>query len=322
LSVSKYILNNLLPKNRQQWIVFVWCLFASSSLWTLLKFSEEREEEVLMEVEFFNPPKDKILVGEKISYFPVKITARGYGFVADHKKVTIDLSKVLIAKKGDIYQYLWIPKRNEEQINKAFDADVKRMAFPIDTIKILFSPRVTKEVFTKFKFKFDDTKEHISYGEAVEVPKKIKVIGAKSILKNIDTIYTDLINLESLESNLDKDYSLTKPFGVDSLLTDTIRVFIGVEKIEKFEFEVAIEVRNKPDSLEVKLFPNEVKISFVCGTNKFSEISPRSFRPYVDFKNVDASFKKLSINLENQPEQVGEVNIEPYSVEYILRTKY
>tara|TARA_B110000211_G_C14027455_1_gene530546 strand:- start:387 stop:1295 length:909 start_codon:yes stop_codon:yes gene_type:complete len=301
-------------------------LFISSLLWTLLKFSEEREEEVLIDINFINLPKDQILVGDKVNAFPVKIKAQGFdlifnGFGIDHPKVTIDLSKVPISKKGDVNQYFWLPKKNEEQISKAFDAKVKDMSFPIDTVKMIFSPRITKEVFTKFKFKVDKTKEHFSFGNAVEVPKKIKVIGAKSILNNIDTIYTDLINLESLETNLDEDYILNKPFGVDSLLTDSIRVFIGVESIEKFKFEVPIEVRNKPDSLEVKLFPNEVKITFVCGTNKFSEISPRSFKPYIDFKDIDASFKKISISLDEQPDQVKEVNIEPYSVEYILRTK-
>ena len=326
MSISKYILSNILPKGKQQWTVFVWCLFISSLLWTLLKFSEEGEEEVLIDVEFINLPKDQILVGDRVSSFPVKIKAQGFdlifnGIGIDHPKVFINLNNVPISKKGDVNQYFWLPKRNEELISKAFDGKVKGMSFPIDTIKILFSPRITKEVYTKFNFSVDKTREHFSFGVPAEVPKKIKVIGAKSVLNSIDTIYTNLVNLESLESNLDKDYPLKKPFGVDSLFTDSIRVFIGVESIEKFKFEVPIEVRNKPDSLEVKLFPNEVKITFVCGTNQFSEISPRSFKPYIDFKDIDASFKKISISLDNQPEQVKEVKIEPYSVEDILKTK-
>ena len=326
MNLTKNILSNILPKGKQQLTVFIWCLFVSSLLWTLLKFSEEGEEEVLVDVRFTNLPKDQVLIGNKLISFPVKIRAQGFDLIfnrfgIDHPKVTIDLSSIAVSKKADINQYVWLPKRNEEKIVKALSAKVKGISFPLDTVKILFSPRITKNVFTKFVFKVDSTKEHFYFGKAVEYPKNIKVIGAKSILNDIDTIYTDLINLELLETNLDKNYPLIKPNGIDSLFTDSIRVFIGVESIDKFTFEVPIQVRNKPDSLEVKLFPTEVKITFVCGNKQFSEISPRSFKPFIDFKDIDASFKKISISLEEQPKNVKEVKIEPYSVEYILRTK-
>lgn len=327
MSISKYILSNILPKDKKQWSVFIWCLFISSLLWTLLKFSEEREEEVLIDIIFVNPPNKQILVGKDIKQFPVKIKAQGFdlifkGFGSDQPQVTIDLSLTSFIKRGAINHYYWLPKRNEAQISKAFGANVIRMAFPIDTVKLAFSPLITKELFTKFKFSVADHKDHFSFEKAVAFPERVKVIGAQSVLNKIDTIYTELIELNNLEANLDKDYPLKKITGIDSLITDSIRVFIGVESIEKFTFEVPIEIRNKPDSLEVKLFPNEVKITFVCGTNDFSQISPRSFKPYIDFKDIDASFKKISISLDEQPSQVQEVKVEPYSVEYILRTHH
>ena len=325
MRISKHILSDFLPKDKKQWTVFIWCLFISSLLWTLLKFSEEREEEVLIEVEFINPPKNQLLVGKEIARFPVNIKAQGFdlilkGFASDYPLVKIDLSKTSFFKKGDVNIYYWLPKKNEAQISKAFGAYVTRMLFPIDTVKLAFSPLATKELFTKFKFSVANNKEYFSFGKAITFPKLVKVRGAKSVLNNVDTIYTELIKLESLESNLENDYAIKRTPGIDSLFTDSIRVFIGVESIKKFTFEVPIEIRNKPDSLEVKLFPNEVKISFVCGTNKFLETSPRSFQPYIDFKDIDASFKKISISLDKQPNQVKEVKVEPYSVEYILRT--
>ena len=326
MNLTKNILKNILPKGKQQLTVFIWCLFISSLLWTLLKFSEEGEEEILINVQFTNVPKNQVLLGNKLIRFPVKVRAQGFDLIfnrfrIDHPKVTVDLSTIPVSKKKDVNRYVWLPKRSEEQIVKAFSGKILGVTFPLDTIKILFSPRITKNVFTKFKFKLDSTKEHFYFGKAIEYPKKIKVIGAKSILNDIDTIYTDLINLEGLETNLNKKYPLTKPYGIDSLLTDSIRVFISVESIDKFTFKVPIKVRNKPDSLEVKLFPNEVKVTFVCGNKQFSEISPRSFKPFIDFKDINTSFKKISINLEEQPRHVKEVKIEPYSVEYILRTK-
>lgn len=326
MSSTKEISRSFLPRDKKQWSVFLLCLTISTLLWTLLKFSEEKEEDVEVQIEFINYPGNQILVGKKIKSFPVKIKAQGFellsqSFGFSEPTVKIDLTKVRVLKQGDINLYYWLPKLNGQAILSSFTAEIKSVAYPLDTVKMFFSEKIEKELVAKFNFKVKNLTEHYNIGNSLESPQFVKVIGAQSILKNLDTIFTEEVVFDRLESDLNADYPLKKVFGIDTLFTDSIEVFLGVESIERFKFEVPIEIRNKPDSLDVKLFPSEVKINFTCGMKEFVNYTPNSFKPYVDFKDFNPSFKKMTIKLDNPPQQVKDISIEPFNVEYLLRSK-
>lgn len=302
------------------------CVAISSLLWTLLKFSEEKEEELNVKVEFFNFPKDQILVNELVQSFPVKIKAQGFELISQglgfsKPTVKIDLSKVRVLKKGDVNQYVWLPKHNGQDVIRAFNLEINSIEYPVDTVKVRFSPRVVKELVTKFNYSIEKLTDHYIVGKALESPSSVKVSGAKSILKNIDTIYSELVKFDRLESDLNADYSLLKVKGMDSIFTDSIEVYMGVESIEPFSFEVPIEVRNVPDSLRLKLFPNEVEIHFSCGTKEYVNYNPQSFQPYIDYNDINPSFNKMSIKLDNPPKGIRDIRVEPFNVEYLLRSK-
>lgn len=327
LSVLKKILLNILPKDKKQLSVFIVCLLISSLLWTLLKFSEEREDEVTVKLEFFNFPEDKMVVGAIPIDFSVKIKARGFdllsqGIGLSEPVLKVDLSKTIILKKKDYYQHVWIPNNHQSEISAAFNSNLKSYTIVDDSIKLNLSPIVSKEVSTKFKFRIANQSDHYHIIPPLESPSRITVFGAQSVLRNLDTIYTETMEFSSLDQDLDEDFPLAKVPGINLMSVDSIRVFVGVEAIKRFDIEVPLEIRNLPDSLNVKLFPNTVKVSFVCGSNEYASIMPFDFKPFVDFKDLNNSFKTLNIELEDFPKKAKNVNIEPYSVEYILESKY
>lgn len=326
MSSTKDKYRSILPRDKKQWSVFISCLAISTLLWTLLKFSEEKEEEVEIQVEFINYPENQVLVGDLIDKFPIKIKAQGFELISQSvgfsdPTVKIDLSKTRVIKKGDVNQFVWLPKHNGQSILRALSAEINSVSYPVDTVKLSFSPRIEKDLITKFKFKIKSLTDHYIIGSSLESPSKVKVIGAKSVLKNIDTIYTEEVVFDRLESDLNADYPLEKVAGIDSVYIDSIQVFLGVESIEPFTFEVPIEIRNIPDSLDVKLFPNEVKIHFTCGTKEYVNYTPNSFKPFVDFKDFNPAFNKMSIQLDNPPKRVKDIRVEPFNVEYLLRSK-
>ena len=61
----KNILSGLLPKEKSQWKVFLTCLGISTILWGLLTFSEERNDDLDVDLNFINFPLKEIRISEK-----------------------------------------------------------------------------------------------------------------------------------------------------------------------------------------------------------------------------------------------------------------
>ena len=326
LARLKKIVGGLLPQDKKQVQVFLACIAISTILWGLLRFSEEREDELQIAFSYKNFPEDELLISELPSTMPVKVRAQGFDLLSrsfgfNQPQIEIDLSKTKHVLKGDRKQYIWIPKLNAKKIIRSIGTNIKSSLFPVDTIKIEFSEIVTKSLITKFNFEVVNAREHFVLKEPLISPYKVTVRGAKSVLNRLDTITTEPIIIDVLETNLDNDYKLATPFGVDSLYQDSVRVFLGVDALKEHQFDVPITIQNAPDSLEFKLFPNEVVVSFICATSELSQIYPKDFVAEVDFNEIKLNFKKLTVKLNKYPDIVREVKVEPASVECITKLK-
>lgn len=322
----KDIFKGILPRDKKQWQVFLACVGISTILWGLLKFSEEREDELEVLLNFTNFPKKEMMVDDLPVSMPVKIRAQGFDLISrsigfNKPTVSIDLSKALIVKRGNVNQYVWLPKMHSKEITQAIGANLKSSIYPVDSVKVLFSEIIEKEVVTGFNYNIKNAKEHFIFKQPLLSPYKVRVRGAKSVLQELDTIKTEFVEIDVLEEDLDLDYRLIKPFGVDSIFKDSVRVFLGVEVLKNYEFEVPISILNAPDSLEFKLFPNEVVVSFTCGSSDMTKVSPHDFGAQVNFEDVKSSFKRLSVELHKFSPFVRDIRVEPASVEYIVKSK-
>lgn len=321
----KSILKTLLPPNSKQWKVFLACLGISTILWGLLRFSEGREDELQIVLEFNGLPKDKVLVSEIPETMPVKIYAQGFDLITrslsfNRPKVVINFSDMILIEKGDLMHYVWLPKLNSKAITKAIGAKLRSSIYPIDSVKISFSEITEKILPTGLSIATKSDNLHIIKTPLLQ-PAFVKVRGAKSVLNRMDTIFTQETLTEQLQTDLDADFALQLPKGVLSLSTDSVRVFIGVETVMGYQYEIPIKIKNVPDSLEVRLFPNEVKVLFNCGSGYFSTLTPRQFTARVDYNDIKMGHNNLTVQLTEFPFKIKSPKLEPANVEYILKTK-
>ena len=321
------IFKGLLPTNKKQWKVFLACLGVSTILWSLLRFSEERGESVDVKLNFINYPENEILVSKVPKSISVTIQARGFELISRSfgfrtSNLEIDLAKTKVITKKDEKHYIWLPNQNSIQIAQAVGSKIKsgEALSKTDTIRLIFSERVEKKLITSFNYKINKAREHFVLKQPKIRPNQVTVRGAKSKLKNIDSIFTELVELELLDSDLHQAYKLELADGVDSLYTDSVSVFMGVEALKESDLMIPISIMNAPDSLEFKLFPNQVKVTFTCVQSDLENIKNTDFRASVHFEDIKASFKRLNVTLNKFP-KVKNIRIEPASVEYIIKSK-
>ena len=324
----KNIFRGLLPTNKKQWKIFLACLGISTVLWGLLRFSEERNDTVDVQLNFTNYPKNEILVSSVPRAISVTIQAQGFELISRSfgfrkSNLDIDVSKLKVINREDEKHYVWIPSQHSIEVSQAIDSKLKaNEAFSkTDTVRLIFSEKVEKILISKFNYQVNKAREHFVLKQPILSPNKVVVRGAKSILNKMDTLYTELSDLELLDTDLDQSYKFEIPEGIDSLHNDSVHVFMEVEALKESEVTVPISILDAPDSLEFKLFPNEVKVTFICIESDVKKISDKDFQASVHFEDVKSSFKRLNVMLNKYPQSIQNIRIEPANVEYIIKTK-
>jgi YbbR domain-containing protein len=322
------ILKGLIPSNKKQWKIFLACLGISTVLWSLLRFSEERTDTIKVQLNFINYPKSQILVSSVPKAIPVAIQGRGFELISRSfgfrsSSIDIDLSKAKKLNLNDETHYLWLPNQHKLEIYQAIGSKLKigDALSKVDTVKLIFSEKVEKELFTSFNYQVNKAREHFILKQPVVSPRKVIARGAKSKLKLIDTVYTELAELDLLDTDLNTTYKLQRFDGIDSLFEDSVKVYMEIEALKESNITIPISILNLPDSLEFKLFPNEVNVTFVCAESDEKEIQTEDFRASVRFEDIKSSFNRLNVILNQYPNTLKNLRIEPSSVEYIIKSK-
>ena len=324
----KNIFKGLLPTNKKQWKIFLACLGISSILWGLLRFSEERNDTIEVQLNFINYPKNKVLVTPVPESISVTIKAQGFELISRSfgfrtSNLNIDLAKAKVLNIHDEKHYIWLPNQHSVEISQAIGSKLNSNEFvsKTDTVRLVFSERIEKKLVAKFNYGVNKAREHFVLKEPLLSPGMVTVRGAKSILKNIDTIFTEFSELELLDTDLNQSCKLEMPKGVDSLFNDSVLVFMEVEALKESDVMIPISISDAPDSLEFKLFPNEVKVTFICVESELEKIKNTDFLATVPFEDVRLSFKRLNVVLNKYPKIIKNIRIEPANVEYIIKSK-
>ncbi len=322
------IFKGILPTNKKQWKVFLSCLGISTILWGFLRFSEERNDTIDLQLNFVNYPQDKILVSPIPKSISVTIQAQGFELISRsfgfRKSIlNIDLSKAKVLNRNEEKHYIWLPDQHSIEIYQAIGSKLKpsETLSKTDTVRMVFSDRVKKDLISKFNYKVNYAIEHFVLKEPLLSPGIVTVTGAKSILNNIDTIYTEFSELELLDTDLNQAYKLDIPTGIDSVYNDSVVVFMQVEALKESNLMIPISILDAPDSLEFKLFPNEVKVTFICLESDLEKIENKDFIASVRFEDIKSSFKRLNVVLNDYPKFIKNIRIEPASTEYIIKSK-
>jgi hypothetical protein len=156
-------------------------------------------------------------------------------------------------------------------------------------------------------------------GDWLIQPDSVWVLGPDD---KVDTLRGLMIKRLS-KVNIDNDiYENLKLLGVDDIILEQESVLLEA-KVNRFtERSIVsfINIKNLPDSLAIKLFPQSLEVSYLVPLDKAVEIQANDFKFYCDFldtkKNSDNS---LEIFLENHPSGVQNIRWKPEKVDYLIR---
>jgi YbbR domain-containing protein len=154
-------------------------------------------------------------------------------------------------------------------------------------------------------------------GEITTQPDSIQLTGPASMLDTIQSLNTEKLEIKNIDSDIERTAKILHPENTN-INEEKVFVQIPVERFTEKEITVPVQVKNKPQDLNIKLFPAQVKISFLVGLNKYENITAADFNVYVDYNEADYDTEMLEIKIESKPSFIQMLRISPQAVEFLI----
>ena len=325
LNVFKYIRNNIYSKNVGVFLIF---LLLSSVFWLLNQLEENYVTTVAYPVKYTNPPPKKVFVGELPSRVNLEIEGDGF------KLLEYKIGKEIMPIELDINSYALTPNDKQgrlnyyittnsvkTQISQQLGSSVRILDISPDSLFFAFAESSNRKVPVKPDLSYELGTQLMLKGGMELSPDSITISGPDKIIDTINSVNTKKEEI----GVINKDFSFIT--GIEKIhtrvdySTKQVRVFIPVERFTEGRLEKAINVKNEPDSIQVRTFPKNVNITYLVGLSNYDKIIPQLFKVSVNYSQVKEGKKRLDVYVEKAPEYLKSYSYSPESVDYIIEKK-
>jgi hypothetical protein len=303
-------------KKRLRFFSFFFAL--SLLFWIITKLSNTYSSSVEFEINFVDIPPLVVLEQDVVSKMKVDITASGfqllvYHFFKDDINVSIenadyggnlaeiDLMDQKFSLQKQLYQNAILNRVSPPQLNFSF-GKLKRLKIPvIPPDEINFKPG------------YDQA------GEWVIEPDSVWVYGTSKKVNALNGLSIQPLSQETVDNNIEEKVKLL-PIDQIRFETESVLIKTSVKRFTEKSIDAFINIKNLPDSLSIKLFPQSLKVTFLVLVDKAESISAADFKFSCDYGQAQSKDENsLEVFMEMKPKGVSKVRWKPKKVDYLIR---
>jgi hypothetical protein len=303
-------------KKRLRFFSFFFAL--SLLFWIITKLSNTYSSSVEFEINFVDIPPLVVLEQGVVSKMKVNITASGFQLLVYHlfkdyinvsienadyggNLAEIDLMDQKFSLQKQLYQNAILNRVSPPQLNFSF-GKLKRLKIPvIPPDEINFKPG------------YDQA------GEWVIEPDSVWVYGTSKKVNALNGLSIQPLSQETVDSNIEEKVKLL-PIDQIRFETESVLIKTSVKRFTEKSIDAFINIKNLPDSLSIKLFPQSLKVTFLVLVDKAESISAADFKFSCDYGQAQSKDENsLQVFIEMKPEGVSKVRWKPKKVDYLIR---
>lgn len=303
------------------------CVLIASILWFLNALNKEYTSEISYPVKYTDFPKGKYLVSELPSSIQLEVRAKGFALLGHHIRTSflpiifnLNSYNNHLQKKGHIYEFTLHLNEIKEKISSQLNSEIKLLSVKPESIEFRFSQAANRKVPICPSVHYTLKSQHI-LKEAIRcTPDSIVISGPKARIDTLKCVHTETWDAGEIKKDRDRTLKLCPISGItfDEI---NVTVYIQIERFTEAQRTIPIHILHLPDSLDIKLFPASVEISYEIGLSKYDRITDRDFRAVTDFQKYDRTSSFLPVEVIKFPPFIKDLKITPQKVEYILEKK-
>lgn len=306
-------------------ITYLICLVIASILWLMNALNKEYAVEMAYPVKYINMPEGKYPVSTLPTKFQLEIKAKGFTLVGHRIRtsflpITFNMATYIpsLKEKDDSWEYHLNTNDIKDRIGGQLSSEMRLMKIYPEEIIFRFGHAKTRKVAVLPTVDYTLKRQYILNG-ITTTPDSISVSGPAALVDTLRFIRTAPIEVSELGKNLIRS---TRLLPIPNCIFEdrNIEVDIRVEQFTEAKKFITLVPKHVPDSMNIRLFPAQVEISYEVGLSKYDQVTEKDFVFTVDYpQDVKAAY--LDINIQKAPSFIQDLTLSPPKVEYILESK-
>lgn len=307
----------------QNILSYVICVIIAAVLWFLNALNKDYIAEVSYPVKYTNLPKGKHLISELPQNIILEVQAKGFALLGyrvstSFLPITFNVNSYTnhLLERNEILEYTINTSDIKEKINSQLNSDIKLLSITPAAIDFKFSYSVTKNIAVSPVVHYTLKRQYILKNGITTTPDSILVSGPSTVMDTLQAIYTEPFTLKDLDEDITKKVDLV-PTEEVSFEEQKIQVNVRVERFTEAKRKIPLTVTNLPDSLNIRLFPNYIDVTYDVGLSMYDKVFDNDFIFSIDYQ-PDMNRTMLNVKVVKVPSFIDNLTFTPQKVEYIL----
>lgn len=276
-------------------------------------------------VRYIRFPKEKVLVNDVPERLDMNVQSRGFTllrFKLRSRLVPIifdvnSFSLNTLSDKDPLTVFI-LTDYAIEKIQQQLSSEIRLVSISPDSLIFQFTDMQSKKVGVVVNLKMEFEKQYMQVADMVITPDSVIVSGPGVLVDSTNLVSTIPKIMTGIKKNIKLDMNL-QPIHKVEFSVHQVSVTVPVEKFTEAGMSIPIEVLNFQDSLFLRMFPNNVEITYRVGLNDYGKVNEHMFQAVVDYADKESNIgNKLRVNIVKAPEYVVITNYHPKNIEYII----
>ncbi|MFA6618003.1 MAG: hypothetical protein WCT23_02925 [Candidatus Neomarinimicrobiota bacterium] len=295
---------------------------AAIVLWLLIVSSNTYVGVIDVPLTAYEPREDKTLAQALPSTVKIRVEGSGRSLYFQRftkkSELILDIGAISSSEKISLKDYF---SERSNQVRLQGDMRFLELIYP-DSINIRIDNKISKEVDVLVRSDISLKPGFVLLDDEIEY--KISISGPEGMLENINKLETERYLRENVDIAFSENIEIVNPDPqLVRLFEEKIEVFFPVEMIGEIIIpNIAIDIKNKPDDLDIQFIPNTVSLRVTGGNTQIQSLRPEDFKVYFDYLSQWFPNKNYYPVKVLKPENVLDViSVDPEQVEVVVLKK-
>lgn len=309
-------------------IIFAFFLLLSFIFWYLNSLGKIIESDLKYPVRYINLPKERVLSGDLPSRLELFLKGPGYSVLklrlsGSRAPLILDISTINYRRVPgtSTLSYYFLSSGLIPTLKNQLRTECEIVSLRPDTLFFTFDRIIAKAVPVIPDLEILTEKQYSVKGNIQVDPDSVILTGPKHIIDTVESVKTRFKRLAGIDETITRSL-LLKTSKEYSSSVKKVMVTIPVEQFTEAEFRVPVKILNSPDSIDVKIFPDEVTIRCQVAVSDYNQFKERPFDVVLDLSKVNLnSNDKIPVEIPNVPPFVNSLRVTPTKVDFLIEKR-